>query len=122
MSLVCHKCDKQFILQPEYDAHPCNQATSSSSGQRAQSSQHNAVPDDPVAKAEREVETLKAEHEKLREQITACDRCKRGEVTVHDLEELVVYVDDITDASRTTPDGKQKIDAKIVKLEDELKV
>ena len=79
-----------------------------------------AVPDDPVAKAERTVERLKAEQKKLGEQITACERCKRGKVTVHDLEELDVYVDDITDA--TTPNGKEKINAKIVELKEKEKV
>ena len=65
MSLECQKCDKLFITQADYDAHPCNQATSSSSGQRVQSSQNNAVPDDPVAKAEREVEKLCEQIDKI---------------------------------------------------------
>ena len=36
MSIVCHKCDVEF-LKAEYDAHSCMKATSSSSGQHEQS-------------------------------------------------------------------------------------
>ena len=65
MSIVCHKCEKLFITQADYDAHPCNQATSSSSGQHAQSSQQ------PInaSTAKGEVRTLRSRVDNLQEQI-----------------------------------------------------
>ena len=67
MSIVCRKCEKLFITQADYDAHPCNQATSSSSGQRAQSSQQ---PINVSTALLGEVRAFRQREDNLEEQIT----------------------------------------------------
>ena len=67
------------------------------------------------------VTNLKSKEDKLQKQILALTECKKGKVTVKELKDLGVHVDNLTNDNRTNQ-GKKIINAEIAELEKHLGV